>query len=995
MKCLRYIMMSLLPLLGAACSDDYSDPATNHGSNRLSVPYRVDGEMSLSRGMIALDHEKAVDHAYILFFEESGDNANNYATSARMASSGSRLEFPIPEDLKPDTRYLTLVVANADSYLPSGMTDFNAHLSDLTKDMTDKTRENFAAVLTAHFTGQLTASNPGLLPMWGRFTDNSGKETAFTFSRSGGEAVTCDGEFFFSRSLSRIDMLNLVPDKLEVAYVKVCNYRDAGLIFHDGLNAGSVVTLKKASDAPKGDGSDGYITVNAPDAGKNVQRLEASLYAFPNVVNTCVQNDRSTTCLIIAGYFTEDGKERDTELTYYRFNLANVGESQVLKRNYAYTAVIKGVKRRGASTDYGAYDDKMPIFEYDVDDEWQITDDNYVSDADGNFIVVSKSHLTFSGEASEAENIELRVSTSPKMTWELAPVNEPGNENDKFQWSKLSDEALKVGPRENNATQYVRFGYLEVVATNTETGKQVKMPIYLQQLSLKYDIKMLTVNGNTGTFTQELPPSGGAVYLRVVTGGNTNNWVAVDVDNDIERWDKDATWTKKGGNNSELMISVPANISGYDRTATLKVSLNPEDENVLPVTILLHQGTSDQWFSILPDPSDGVKINAFSTISGYPNGVLPGTSRGFKVQLTDKNYRFKVTTSFNQGRDLRLSKGANLEGRSAQSTHEAFTPETLDNLESGSMFYINPFRTGPGDPTIKGTVTVTAYDVEHPDKRKEQTFDVQIVSEDNYLLYDVVIGNILVADRNLGHDNRVRQNIDGSSDIDPVMIGNFYEDENVKIYTNGADIPENVRSDYNDDTKRYDPLDDRNGENKYMNLDASEEWVNYTNLNSAAEDWWKKYHLDSENRFSPFYQNATKWRIANYQDILKIAENVRFSKWRMFLVSEIGEELVGVPVVCWLHQTKGKCWKDAEFKTLKEIYGAYFWHDGTGYITEITNHDTFSVPTSTRQDYLKKGSTSGPIASIRMVHELSATENGNDGAYATALKKFYELKRNK
>ena len=191
MKCLRYIMMSLLPLLGAACSDDYSDPATNHGSNRHPVTQRVDGEMSLSRGMIALDHEKAVDHAYILFFEESGDNANNYATSARMASSGSRLEFPIPEDLKPDTRYLPLVVANADSYLPSGMTDFNAHLSDLTKDMTDKSRENFAAVLTAHYAGHLTATNPGLLPMWGRFTDNSGKETAFTFSRSGGEAVTC------------------------------------------------------------------------------------------------------------------------------------------------------------------------------------------------------------------------------------------------------------------------------------------------------------------------------------------------------------------------------------------------------------------------------------------------------------------------------------------------------------------------------------------------------------------------------------------------------------------------------------------------------------------------------------------------------------------------------------------------------------------------------------------------------------------------------------
>ena len=989
MKCLRYIMMSLLPLLGAACSDDYSDPATNHGSNRLSVPYRVDGEMSLSRGMIALDHEKAVDHAYILFFEESGDNANNYATSARMASSGSRLEFPIPEDLKPDTRYLTLVVANADSYLPSGMTDFNAHLSDLTKDMTDKTRENFAAVLTAHFTGQLTASNPGLLPMWGRFTDNSGKETAFTFSRSGGEAVTCDGEFFFSRSLSRIDMLNLVPDKLEVAYVKVCNYRDAGLIFHDGLNAGSVVTLKKASDAPKGDGSDGYITVNAPDAGKNVQRLEASLYAFPNVVNTCVQNDRSTTCLIIAGYFTEDGKERDTELTYYRFNLANVGESQVLKRNYAYTAVIKGVKRRGASTDYGAYDDKMPIFEYDVDDEWQITDDNYVSDADGNFIVVSKSHLTFSGEASEAENIELRVSTSPKMTWELAPVNEPGNENDKFQWSKLSDEALKVGPRENNATQYVRFGYLEVVATNTETGKQVKMPIYLQQLSLKYDIKMLTVNGNTGTFTQELPPSGGAVYLRVVTGGNTNNWVAVDVDNEIESWDKDATWTKRGGNNTELMISVPANISGNERTATLRISLDPKDDNVLPVTILLHQGTSDQWFAISPQPgADGVSIDAFSTIAGYPNGVVPGTSRGFRVTLTNKSYRFKVTTSFNQGRDVRLSKNVNLEGRNAQSTHEEFTPEPLEDLESGTMFYINPFRTGPNDPTIKGTVTVTVYDPANPTIAKEETFGVNITSGPS-LLYDVVIDDILVADRNIGHQSRMT-----GEDGKPFMVRNFYESDMVKIYSSGADLAENINSSYNDSGKRYDPGSDWNEGNGEKIYTTSENQISavFGKLSNAAVDWWKNYHLDPEQTFSAFYKTDTKWNIPSTFQMEKIKNNVRFSKWRIFLVSDIGEGIVNMPVVCWLHQTKCKICPIGSNNELREVFGAYVYFPSGAdlqmmYINNTNSDFVFSNSISNYMQFVYYGY---PNASIRLVHPLAATEKGDDGTYAKSLKAYYD-----
>lgn len=182
------------------------------------------------------------------------------------------------------------------------------------------------------------------------------------------------------------------------------------------------------------------------------------------------------------------------------------------------------------------------------------------------------------------------------------------------------------------------------------------------------------------------------------------------------------------------------------------------------------------------------------------------------------------------------------------------------------MFYINPFRTGPNDPTIKGTVTVTVYDPANPTIAKEETFGVNITSGPS-LLYDVVIDDILVADRNIGHQSRMT-----GEDGKPFMVRNFYESDMVKIYSSGADLAENINSSYNDSGKRYDPGSDWNEGNGEKIYTTSENQISavFSKLSNAAVDWWKNYHLDPEQTFSAFYKTDTKWNIPSTSQMEKI-----------------------------------------------------------------------------------------------------------------------------
>ena len=934
---MKYLnLASLLLALSAitGCSDDTEQFIVPDTGDGISVSYRVEGEMVLSRGVPTTAHERTLDHVHVIFIDAETDAYAGY-TRAAVTAGKTKFSLDPPESLVEDKSYKVLAVGNGDDYCDDAES-FSAKLAGLSGTLTD-----IKDKLIAHCSKNITKNSVDALPLYGMFLDKEGTESTFTVTKENGVRKVAEAEsaeFVFSRAICRVDIHNLVGHVLDIRYARVANNRTSGYYFVDGLNAGTVAEMTTAITDPST--SDIYMPVTADMVeGSTTQKLEASLYTFPNLVAASAQNDKATTCLLIAGYYVDpESGQKDDRLTFYRFNLANVGESQALQRNYAYRATIKGVKRRGSENEKDAYNDNIPIFEYQVDDEWDATDDNVVSDADGNFLIVNKTHFTFNGEASEADFVELRVSTNPELQWHVEEVNREDQQNDRFIFKKISNTAVQLGPKEQNTTDYVRYGYYKIVAESPTIKKPLKMYIYMLQMSTKDNVRMLTVNGNTGTFTQEIPADGANISLKVVTGSKFNTWATVIHGEDIANWSSDAFYTKEGTNNGYLTLNIPAHIGTETRTTEIEVYLvdknesDGKDKNVKPVTVVISQEPTDRWFSISPDPGDGIMLDAFSLEPGNPNGVPSHSSRKFTVTLKDPTLKYKVTTSFNQLIDLRITPDNNLEednteyGRSipalipkySRDWYPAKDREPTDEkwadyvrkvtgLKSGQSFWLNPFRTGPGDPSIKGTVTVIAYpssgEVDDPASRL--TFNVEIKNSDDYVLNDIIVGNLLIADRNVGHNARVRDDADkypfGSSEgrrdalnythaYYPPFIGT----SDNSVYITGKSKSE-MNEEYNDIAKHW----------KYN--DASSNYAQY--LQSFYE-YWAKYHSDQDGRYSPFYkeENKDKWRLPQPEEWNNLINNrVIFTKWRTFMVSDIKTMKNGkdIPTMCWLHQSGG------------------------------------------------------------------------------------------
>lgn len=878
----------------SSCTDDIPGLKRDLSlsGNVLSIPFQVESEMPLSRSESAAIHERTVKNAYIMFFN-SEDNMIAYRTIGIPSGSAS-LSFDVPETVQQGTDYNTLVLGNAEEYLPNGYTTVNSYLDTFI----GKSRNNVMTTIAATIDDLVTSRYPGVLPFYGKYVDKYGNEVPFNYTRND-VGFTVNGEFWFSRAICRIDINNLVPGLLDIKYAKVCNYRDESPYFKDGTTMGRVIPLERASNAPAGDGSDGYMpsTDVAGESGNVMsQRLRESLYALPNAVNTTVQNDKVTTCLIIAGYYTENG-EKDTELTYYRFNLANPGEPQLMNRNFVYRAVIKGVNRRGHATDFDAYNDGNPIFEYDVDDEWDADDDNFVTDGKGNFLIVSKSHLTFQGSANEADKVELRISTSPELSWRIEWDNsQPNHSNGSFTCEKLTDQAIKVGPTDVNDTPYVRYGYFYIVAENKSTGVSLKLRIYLQQLSLLYNVKTLTVNGATGRVEAELPPEGGTIMLKVVTGATANRWkVTEPMKNFLSTFGTTATYSEEGGNNSYLKIYVEPNITTDTRTATLQVALNPSDDKVSDVIVELVQEKSSQMLVVSPWPeNDILYINAFVLEDKNLAGVI--NPKWFNVTLADpKNYRYKVTSTFDKYRDLKLSTTSLLDNTAYKGIQPAASKECYDDIiegrENGQQFWINPYRMGPDDPSIEGKIVITAYNPDDASARTETREFTVILERPEIYMGDILFmtpngGIAIFPDRSIGMTPRV---IEGQEK--PNVATYYTYQEHYK--TSAASIlPSNTGFMDNLPAQWYAP-------NKNPKLIGPK-------TNNPVYDFLDE-QKDENEQFSNWYKTSLKdrWAVMTVHDwTVLVKNNIQASKGRVFAYSKFGKIVNGteIPVCCWIHQ---------------------------------------------------------------------------------------------
>lgn len=888
--------------LAVSCADDIFDISEANGSlNCIEVGYSVDNELEETRGIPANARECRFEEVYALFFEKEPESRLVATKKFTVRESQKKLSFEPPKELSPDTEYDILLVANAKYYLPDGMTDTESLCGKYLNASRAKVESEFSLACSS----AITYRYPELLPMWGKYVANADSEEEIPFSykmteENGVKTYYTVGEFRFSRIVERVDLLNLVPETLDVRWAKVCNYRDKGLAYIDGFVPGDsgVIPLENENPDPTPSSPGDYAPAEDVEGGG--QEIKEALYAFPNIVQTAVQNDKSTTCLIIAGYYIDPNtKVKDSNLTYYRFNLANVGEAQLLKRNFVYTAVIKGIKRRGKPTDLEAYNDNIPIFDYNVDDEWQITDENYKTDGKGNFIILSKTHITFTGEQSSADKIELKVSTNPELTWTIEPVTQAGGSNDKFTCQKFTEKSIKAGPISTNDTPYVRFGYYKVVAKNknpNSTPVNMELKIYLQQLTLDPNFKCLTVNGSPGpTIDVSLPGSGGSVILPVVTGSSINNWVATSSDFTTARFGKTASFTSSGGNNTDLIIKVEPNTTSGPLTTNIVVRLDPNDPIVGTITLRCTQPRTPNIMALSPMITNNkITINAFSTAVGNINGVVNPYQLYVKI-LDPSQYYYKVESGFDKYRDVILSTGS--PATSAASHPDDGTVVNNDaiyDMTSGSFFYINPYRTGPGDKDITSTIKISAYKIGDTSRKAVETITLNVTITTTPVRIDDVVINVsgtyyLFPDRSLGMQKRTA----GSTRNIAKMYGKW-----TNIWINSDQGREYIcnNSEFND-------LPGATG--------TQYGWFNNTNANTyvqqfgmwpstkAPEVRFLELQEDAANLYSPFYHTGdTKWIMpptAFFNHI--IANKIIWSKTRPFLVSDVQYDR---PVCCWI-----------------------------------------------------------------------------------------------
>lgn len=881
MKLFKTILATSLCVLAAGCADDLSEGFDSPGEGGLRVDYLVDGEVNETRSVPAVQDEIKLESALIFFYDLDTRKAVDYVY-VRPAAGTRTLSFDPPAGLGPDTDYNTLVLGNPDSYTDAGDAEAMAEsLMDLDYE---------AARVEIMYTRRaaITRGNPGTLPMFGQFVD-AARKTPKTFRyREQGDVVTADGLFYFSRAVSRIDLENFVPGTLLVESVKVINYQSTGYPLTEGMRGSAIVDF-----AHSGDG--GWMDVDAPLAGETQQSLSSSLYCFPNIVTVSQPDDNVTTALLIKGRYCEakDGSAYDAEPTYYRFNLTNTGKGQVLSRNYAYRASIKGVKRRGASTPDVAVKDKTPIFDYDVTDDWQATDDSAVSDDKGNFMIISKTFVTFDGDDDLSAAVTLSVRTNNDLVWSVEPDDtEESVDNSFFICEKTDDSTLRVAPKETNNTPYVRFGRFSVTGRSaSDPSVELKLTVNIQQLTTEFNYSMLTVDGCTGTITRRLNPNGGVLRLKVLAGAASNAWFAVDESNAIKNWGVSSHFSELGTNGSDLEIAYDANVTGSPRSTTLKVYLDPDinkDGVVKPVYVTLTQDLTTDLFTLSPAPVDGAytidccSYDNIPTLTPHQGNIH---ANSFTVTVTPAaGVSIAVSSNFNN-RDIVIDPFQWTSGNQSPNNASIITDKsrfvTNGTHWAPQTFYISAEAMAPDDGMIteykmyfKATDRVSGNVQE-----RMVTFRLKAIDGDiNDCIFKVGDAYYLVTDRNTGTVGRVdvsgeKQEAKYVMNSGKGIIPGFQESKPLSVYTQFIGSI-----------------------------------LNSSNAAQSGQLWIRDVNRDMEMRYSPFYmpEDYLKWEGVSSQVMARICSGIIFSKCRAFVLSDfprIAPDGRRIPVFRWINMT--------------------------------------------------------------------------------------------
>lgn len=758
----RFSLLRLLPIwlamvaLAGCTPEEDGQSKTSSGNRTFTLHYSFDDVHT--RATAATGDEKVIKNVYLIFYKEDAENpaGQTYVTyqSATLPEGGlstGSFAFVVPAEIEEGEKYKVLIVGNYDTFKPGNQDIGDYIAANTTKTYTAMQQDIYAQAAVPTGSSQTYQRITTPLPFYGILLGADGTESSFT-----GPAKTDTSlgvSIRFSRAVARFDVRHMAADKLKIAWVKVCNYRSRGYLFHSDAPAGDIVAGTASSLPAKLPA--GYVAVADP-VGK-LQSVSGGLYAFPNIVSYAAQNDKVTTYLMIAGYYQTAGEPaNDSKLTYYRANIADNGKSQVLKRNYLYTVAINNVSKEGSDTEEGAASEGEKLLDYGVDDAWEDDDSNTATDSKGNFLTVSRTSVVMESPAGEAALIKVSVKegTSWSVDWEQ-------NGDNAFSYEKVDDKTFRILTTGNNSTPFTNTARLRVTAKGgtISASAPLELTVNVTQLSSSNDPQILMVEGKTTDFSYTVAGQGSSVSLQVLTGGATSQW-KIEADNNLSQMV--GSFVSKGAHKAYIQLDFQPNTTASARSGVLTVSRlltdgTTVDPDIKPIKITFSQEKSQYLVTVSPNYSEnGLVIEGFSSATGNVNGV--SVNKRFQVLLADPaNYTFKVESSFNKNTDafITVSAPSTSIAATAHRTENSYTKATGTGI-SGNSFYLNVFRTGPGDADLKGTINVTA--VPKATGGVTQTFSFTVTIKSSCKLGEVAIGKLLIADRNVGAVSKIEAN---------------------------------------------------------------------------------------------------------------------------------------------------------------------------------------------------------------------------------------------
>ena len=493
-KSIKYqsILFSVLTfflLLSCSSESDKIEILEEPGSMRIG--YTIEGEDTRIEADV---FETKIKEALLIFYNPKDDSFVDYVLMSPISPQDRRFKLEFPSYFKPGEEYKVLVSANYSFYSNEQMESLlNAKYSY--EEMREK--------MVVYLMDNEYIVSP--LPYTGKLVDHNEVENLLTVPAHDPSEGKLDYRIVFKRIVSRIDLVNMVPDKLNIQWAKLVNYRDKSYMYSE-LSVGKIVRNRETNPNSLGVAK----PYNEKVDGQTItQQITGKLYCFTNTTQLSSVGDTESTAILICARY----KNSDT-LTYYRINIASKFGKQVLKQNTAYVITITDVKSAGAIGEEEAIASEWNFIDYDFGDDWINKGFYIVTDDRGNYTCVSSNLV----ELDNGPNMEalVHVDVNSGAHWDVV-FKEGDKEYEKLFTLTKNKDSFVLKANSQNENENREFSLLVKNSENSKLIKEVKVK------QIRLDQYLFKIDEYTDDFTLRINQKDiKKIELEVRTGENSN-----------------------------------------------------------------------------------------------------------------------------------------------------------------------------------------------------------------------------------------------------------------------------------------------------------------------------------------------------------------------------------------------------------------------------------------------------------------------------------------